>query len=132
MKKQITVWVASLGLLAVISCNKQEVEPPLDCGCDSDSIGYTTNMLGSYGGDKTAAGFVLFDSMGVNHFLIVGLCEVNTTLENSPDSFIYNYKVSGVLKKKCPYNSIESSPSWYPVYKLTNPVIVKLKTPYQL
>ena len=143
MKRRTIPWAISHNLkkcilftgllpLAIISCDKKEPEPPRDCGCDSDSLGYVKDVLGSYQGGKTSGGFWLLDSMSYNRFLAVGLCEFDSTLENSSDRLVYNYRVSGVLKKHCPFHDFEVSPSWVPVYDLTNPIIVKLKTPHQL
>jgi hypothetical protein len=65
-------------------------------------------------------------------FMTVGLCEADTALEVSPIVFTFNYRVSGVVKLKCPLFDVDISPSWVPAYHLSDPVIVKLKTPYQL
>ncbi|WP_221392945.1 hypothetical protein [Dyadobacter sp. NIV53] len=128
MKLRTIPWIAVLFIFAAFGCDKKEPELPLNCGCDSDSIGYITDMLGSYRGD---GGFTLFDSTAYNRFISIGLCERDTTLENSPSVSVFNYKVSGVLKERCPLFP-GSSPSWVPGYSLTNPIIVKLKTPLNL
>lgn len=82
-------------LLSVLlsSCSKEAEE---DCGCDGTTYRNLENLQARYTGDGV---FVVPDSMHV--YIKVSACDVDTAWEISQDEKVWNYTISGNIKKRC-------------------------------
>lgn len=82
-----------LPFLFTLSCSKGADE---DCGCDGSTRRILENLQARYTGDGA---FVVPDTMA--GFIRVYACDVDTAWETSKDERIWNYTISGDLKKNC-------------------------------
>jgi hypothetical protein len=99
-----------LVILFSSSCKKSKVELQADCGCDGSAYLTIENVQARHAGN----GFFVINKTDTNGKLTYGsACDSDSTWEVSTDEKIWNYTISGDLKKRCPSANQE--------YELTAP-----------
>ena len=84
------------------SCRKEKIET--DCGCNGSTILLIENVQARHSGN----GYFVINKTDTNGSLTYGwACDVDSTWEVSTDEKIWNYIISGNLKKKCPSSNGE-------------------------
>lgn len=84
------------------SCKKEKIDT--DCGCSGSTYLTIQNQQARYSGN----GYFVINKTDTNGSLTYGwACDIDSTWEVSTDEKIWNYTISGNLKKRCPVKGHE-------------------------
>jgi hypothetical protein len=99
---RLLVPFAVLIATAVFSC-KDKDDSALACGCNGPVYKTVENADATYLGNGY---FIIKNNMQGDSLLYGWACEVDTTLQKSPDENTRNYIVSADFKQSCPVNDL--------------------------
>jgi len=84
------------------SCKKEKIDT--DCGCNGLTYLTIENLQARHSGN----GYFVINKTDTNGSLTYGwACELDSTWEVSTDEKIWNYTISGNLRKRCPSSNGE-------------------------
>lgn len=94
--------LAAIIATVVFSC-KDDKESPLACGCNGPVYKTVENAEASYLGDGY---FTIKNTTQGDSILYGWACELDTTLQKSPNESTRNYIISANFKRSCPVNDV--------------------------